>query len=152
MYLKSIAVALSAAAASAAAFAITANGQSSAPAPLKFTAKAISGKPVDLGRKGVSIGDEFLERGILKNEAGKAGGFEMVTQLVAGSPRHGHEHTTFVLELSGGQLVVTGGHATTSRFTMPLVGGTGSYRGARGTMTIAPGAGETERLTVSLDG
>jgi len=65
--------------------------------------------------------------------------------------RHGSEQTTITLRLPGGQIVVTGARATASRFAMPVVGGTGAYAGAGGTLTVAPGSSETERLTVTLN-
>jgi hypothetical protein len=76
----------------------------------------------------------------------------MVTQLVSGNGRHGAEQGSFTLYLADGEIAVTGGHATTSRFTLPVVGGTGRYAGARGTLAVAPGKGETARLTVTLLG
>ena len=74
----------------------------------------------------------------------------MVTQLVSGNAQHGGEQSSFTLYLSGGELVVMGGHSTTSRYTLPVVGGTGSNAGVRGTMTVAPGRSETEHLTITL--
>jgi hypothetical protein len=76
----------------------------------------------------------------------------MVTELVSGNARRGGEQTSFTLYLAGGEVVVTGGHSTSARFTLPVVGGTGRYAGARGTMAIAPGPSESEHLTITLQG
>jgi|tagenome__1003787_1003787.scaffolds.fasta_scaffold20860791_2 hypothetical protein len=120
---------------------------------IALTAKATGGTALDLGRKGVSLGDQFLEHGVLLDAAGKsAGRFQMVTQLVSGTARRGSEQSALTLYLSDGEVVVTGGHATTSRFVMPVVGGTGAHSGAAGTLTIAPGRGESEQLTLALEG
>jgi hypothetical protein len=59
---------------------------------------------------------------------------------------------TWVFAVAGLRIAITGGHATASRFTLPVVGGTGRYAGARGTFAVAPGKGETEQLTVTLLG
>jgi hypothetical protein len=136
-----------------AAQAVSAGAAQSGATPLSFTAKATSGMPVDVGRKGISPGDQFLERGVLTDADGHAAGhFQMVTQLVSGNARRGSEQTALTLELAGGEIEVVGGHVTTSRFVMPVVGGTGSYASAAGTLTIAPGRGESEHLTVALGG
>ena len=118
---------------------------------LTLAAKPTGGSGLDLGRKGVSIGDQFFEHGTLSDAAGHgAGRFQLVTQLVAGSAKHGTEQNEFTLFLAGGQIAVSGGHATSSRFTMPIIGGTGDYTGARGTLSVEPGAHGTERITVQI--
>jgi hypothetical protein len=149
---KLIGVALAAALAAGGAVAVTANGQGGGSSTIGLTAKATGGTALDLGRKGVSAGDEFLERGVLTDAAGHpAGRFQMVTQLVGGNARHGSEQTSMTLYLANGEIEVIGGHATASRFVMPVVGGTGEHAGARGTLTVAPGSGENEQLTLTLE-
>jgi hypothetical protein len=120
---------------------------------LQLAAKATGGMPINVGPKRPSVGDQFLEHGVLTDAAGHAAGrFQMVTQLVTGNGRRGAEQGSFTLYLADGEIAVTGGHATASRFTLPVVGGTGRYAGARGTFAVAPGKGETEQLTVTLLG
>src|SRR3954453_5446373 len=122
-------------------------------ATLQVTANAPGGMPINVGPKGPSAGDQFVEHGVLAGATGhSAGRFQMVTQLVSGNGRRGAEQGSFTLYLADGEIVVTGGHATASRFTLPVVGGTGRYAGARGTFAVAPGKGETEHLTVRLLG
>jgi hypothetical protein len=141
---------LAAATAATGAFAMTANGDS-AGTTIDLKAKATGGAPVNVGPKAISPGDEFLEHGVLADASGKpAGRFQMITQFVSGSARRGNEQSSFTLYLKGGQLTVMGGHATTSRFTLPVVGGTGTYAGAAGTLAVSPGKGETENLQVIL--
>jgi hypothetical protein len=143
--------ALAAAAITTGAVAMTANGDSSGGTTIDLKAKPTGGAPVNVGPKAVSPGDEFLEHGVLSDASGKpAGRFQMITQFVDGTARRGHEQSWFTLYLPGGQLTVSGGHATTSRFELPVVGGTGSYAGAAGTLAVTPGKGETETLRIVL--
>lgn len=116
---------------------------------LTLAATPTGGSGLDLGRKGPSIGDEFFEHGKLAGD--RHGHFQLVTQLVAGNGRHGTEQNQFSLRLSDGQIEVAGGHPTTNRFSMPVVGGTGAYEGAHGVMTVAPRKGQSETLSVTLD-
>jgi hypothetical protein len=118
---------------------------------LALTATPSGGSGLDLGRKGTSVGDQFFEHGKLADAGGRAAGrFQLVTQLVAGNARHGTEQNSLTLYLANGTIAVVGGHATTDRFTMPVIGGTGGYAGARGTLAIAPGKSGTERIIVTL--
>jgi hypothetical protein len=139
----------------AAGLALTAGAgaQSSGPTTLALTAKPTGGTAVDAGRKGVSPGDEFFEHGIIQDAAGHASGrFQMTHQLISGNARRGSEQSTLTLDLPDGQIVVSGGHRTTSRFTMAVLGGTGGYSAANGTLAVEPGRGESERLTIRLGG
>ena len=148
---KALIATLAAAAAASGGLAIAANGDSTAGPTIDLSAKPTGGTPVNLGPKAVSPGDEFLEHGVLSDASGKpAGRFQMITQFVNGNAHRGSEQSSFTLYLAGGQLTVIGGHATTSRFTLPVVGGTGSYAGAAGTLTIAPGKRGTESLRIAL--
>jgi hypothetical protein len=139
--------------AAGAGVAMTADGATgtAASTDIALTAKATGGAGLDLGKKGVSPGDQFLEHGRLKNAAGQAAGrFQMVTQLVSGTASHGSEQSSFTLDLPAGEVEAIGGHGTTSRYKLPVVGGTGDYAGAGGTLTVAPGTGGTERVTLTL--
>jgi hypothetical protein len=151
---KALIAAASICALGAGAGAMEASGSDSpATTTLQLQAKETGGMPINVGPKGPSVGDQFLGHGVLADAAGhSAGRFQMVTQLVSGNGRHGAEQGSFTLYLADGEIAVTGGHATTSRFTLPVVGGTGRYAGARGTLAVAPGKGETARLTVTLLG
>jgi hypothetical protein len=148
---NSVIAALAAATVATGAVAMTANGDSAGGGTIDLTAKPNGGAPVNVGPKGISPGDEFLEYGVLADASGQpAGRFQMITQFVNGTARHGNEQSWFTLYLKGGQLTVTGGHATTSRFALPIVGGTGTYAGAAGTLAVTPGKGETENLRIVL--
>jgi hypothetical protein len=115
---------------------------------IQVTAKPKGGNMLDLGRKGVSPGDEFFEHGVLTG--GGNGTYSLSGQLVSGNARHGQEHAMLTLYLSGGTIEAVGGHGLGSHFTMPVVGGTGAYAAAHGTLGVAPGSGESETITVTL--
>ena len=116
---------------------------------LTFIAKPTGGSGLDVGHKGPSIGDEFFENGKLSGAA--SGRYQLVTQLVAGNARRGTEDNDLYLMLPGGDIESSGVHGTVDRFHMPVTGGTGSYEGARGVLTVAPGPrGSAEKITVTL--
>jgi hypothetical protein len=116
---------------------------------MTFTAKPTGGAGLDLGRKGPSVGDQFFEHGRVTGAA--AGRFQLVTQLVAGNGRHGTEQNAITLLLRDGTIASAGAHGTVDRFSMPVVGGTGAYEGARGVLSVSPGRHGAETMTVSLD-
>lgn len=62
----------------------------------------------------------------------------------------GFKQSETVAYLKGGTLVIAGGHRTVDRFTMPVIGGTGRYEGARGSAAFSPGPQQTESLDVHL--
>jgi hypothetical protein len=118
---------------------------------LTLTAKPTGGTPIDLGAKGTSLGDEFLEHGSLRGvSGGGAGQFLLTSQLVSGTPRRGSETTAMTLHLQGGEIVAEGGHALAEHYVLPVTGGSGRYANAQGTITISPGRGESTRLTIRL--
>jgi len=69
---------------------------------------------------------------------------------VAGNLDAGFKQSETVTYLKGGTLVIAGGHRTVDRFTMPVIGGTGRYEGARGSAAFSPGPQQTELLDVHL--
>jgi hypothetical protein len=132
--------------------AIGAIGSSDAASPgsatIQVTATPQGGSQLDLGRKGVSPGDQFFENGGLKGD--QSGTYTLSGQLVSGNARHGREHMMLTLYLRDGALVAEGGHGLSSHFTVPVAGGTGEYAGAHGTLTVAPGTKDKEQITVAL--
>lgn len=118
---------------------------------IQLNAKPAGGGQLDLGHKGVSPGDQFFEHGSLTGGSGP-GAYSLSGELVSGNARHGLEHAMITLYLSGGTIQALGGHGLTSRFTMPVVGGTGTYAGVRGTLAVSPASHGREKLTVTLSG
>src|SRR5436190_18122787 len=118
---KKFVIAALAATAVAGAIATGAVGADSGGTSMTLKAKATGGTPLDLGRRGISTGDQYLEHGTLTGGDGKAAGrFQMVTQLVSRNGHHGSEQSSMTLYLAGGEIEVIGGHATTARFSMPV--------------------------------
>ena len=115
---------------------------------LALTAKPTGGSGLDLGHKGTSVGDQFFERGTLSGAA--AGRFQLVTQLVAGNARHGTEQSEITVFVKHGTIEAAGAHGTRSHYVMPVVGGTGAYRGASGELAVAPGKHGSEQVTITL--
>ena len=144
-----------AAAAALGAGALATGGAGGAPGTsLTLTAKPTGANQLDLGRHGVSVGDQFFEHGSLADASGKAAGhFQIAGQLVSGNARRGSEQTTMTLFVAGGTLEIAGGHAAVEGgYALSVVGGTGSYAGARGTLTVSPGSRGSQRLAVALRG
>jgi hypothetical protein len=132
------------------AMAITSSGAASPDgSTIQLTATPQGGSQLDLGRKGVSPGDQFFEHGELRGA--RNGNYTLSGQLVSGNARRGREHAMLTIYLADGTIVSEGGHGLNGRFAMPVVGGTGAYAGARGTLAVSPGKKETESITITLD-
>lgn len=97
------------------------------------------GGQVDVGDQGMSLGDEFFERGSISGDA--TGHYLLGGALVAmphgSTPPRESQH--FTLRLGNGSIEAIGQHPAVNRFTVAVVGGTGSWRGARGTLHVAHG-------------
>lgn len=118
---------------------------------LQLVAHPTGGGQIDNAPKGISPGDQFYEHGTITAVSGRhLGSFTLTTELIAGSANHGTEQSTVTVALPDGQIVTTGGHRTVDRFTMAVVGGTGRYTGARGTVSITPGPHDSEHATIHL--
>ena len=126
--------------------------RASAPTVLELTAKATTGHSVDNDPKGPSVGDQFFERGALRTADGAAAGsYQLVTQLVAGTAKHGFEHQSISLHLIKGDVLTLADLPTSEGYVVPVIGGSGGYAGATGTLSARSGAHHTEQLTLTLD-
>jgi hypothetical protein len=101
-------------------------------------------------RRKESPGDVFLIGGVLRHDDGRTAG--RAAAMFTQTDRR-RAVGTAVFKLAGGDIVATGalddrGSADTSD-TLAVVGGTGSYAGARGTAVVSEGQGET-RFRLSL--
>ena len=81
---------------------------------------------------------------------GGRGTFALTGEFIAGNERRGTEISAISLRLASGTIEATAGHGLTERFTLAVVGGTGSYTGARGTLSIALAKKGAPTLTVVL--
>jgi hypothetical protein len=84
-------------------------------------------------------------------KGGEKGTFNVVGQLVSANTRRGSEHTVLSLRLGGGEIEASGAHGLAESFTLPVVGGTGSYAGVHGTVAMSSQAGDKEKLIVNLN-
>lgn len=133
--------------------AVGASGASSpASTSIAFVAHPRGGSQLDLGRKGPSAGDMFFEHGQLAGAAGASGRYELNGQLLRGNARRGAEHVALTLYLQTGTIEVQGGHRLTGRFTLPIVGGTDAYDGARGTAQVSPAGHGSEQIALQWEG
>lgn len=138
----------------AAAHAAEPGSPTSTPAQtLQLLARPTGGGQIDNAPKGISPGDQFFGHGVISGSSGRRlGSFTLTTELIAGRASRGTEQSTMIISLPTGQLVITGGHRTADRFSMAVVGGTGRYAGARGTISITPGPHDSEHATIHLQG
>lgn len=118
---------------------------------LHLTATPSGGSGVDNPPKGPSVGDQFFEKGKLLDVGGAAAGtFQLVTQLVAGTPKKGDEHQSITLHLADGDILTVGDMPARDTYTVTVIGGNGAYAGVSGTMTAHTAPHHTEDLTVTL--
>lgn len=113
---------------------------------------------VGAGRRGPTPGETIVFSTSLKREGKAAGRGEFVQTIV--DPRYRGVSTTADLLLSDGTIELQGaglsgrppGGAKPSRESdMAVVGGTGAYAGAGGTVRILPAGHLTQRLVLSFD-
>src|SRR4051794_4226575 len=130
--------------------AISANGSASTSATaLTLTGAPRGGSMIDLAKKGPSVGDEILENGVIKGS--DEGTYNVIGQLIGGNIRRGTEHTVLALRLAHGEIEAAGAHGLVDSFTLAIVGGTGDYAGARGSVALSPQSGRTEKLVLKLN-
>jgi hypothetical protein len=108
-----------------------------ASSPLTVTGKAINFAKVDVGTPGPSLGDQQIISMDVFKGAKRVGESHVVCTVV----RTGFAQCDNVTSLPGGQIaasgVVTDAQEESSPFTQAITGGTGSYRNARGTLTVS---------------
>lgn len=131
-------------------------GPAAANAGGQFTVFAVhnSETSVDVGKHGFSAGDNDVNSAQLV-QGGHSVGWETgscLTTFVGASRADQICH--FVLALAGGQIVadgaVRGGSQGPGTFTLAIVGGTGSYRTARGQIQVTATNGPRVPFTVSV--
>ena len=127
--------------------AAAASAETESPRTLTLVAKASGTTNMIRGKKAPQPGSSFLEYGTL---SGAQHGTYAIQGILAAPLSVGVEISTDTFVLPGGTLVAIGSHRTVDRFVLPIVGGTGVYARARGTLAIAPGAKGTERLTFTI--
>jgi hypothetical protein len=109
---------------------------------------------VDLGPKGFSAADQEVVAVTLFREGRKIGRGSSVCQFVQVTAKSAVDVCSVVLSLPAGQLTADGlvvsSPAGPGPYTLAITGGTGSYRTARGELTVTPRSGDTVPVTVRL--
>lgn len=131
--------------AAAAAIATVAQGKSSS--TLSFTTKQHSFAQVDTGKKGFSVGDSFIFSEQL-TAGGKRAGYDHIVCTHAADWPKSAESCTGTVVLKTGTLQLAG-LSQQGPFTVAVLGGTGSYAGARGSARITS-QGEKGTLAITL--
>jgi hypothetical protein len=146
---------ITAAAAAAIAGAGSASGQQAR--TLEFVTPFEGGKTVqlDLGKKGFGVGDQFLTTGqpVLDKPKGTRLGTLDGAEQIVGMAGDGTVSQQGTFRLSGGRIHWGGvaRHAD-KPYVFPVVGGTGIYAGARGTITVSEDAkNEVAKLRIDLE-
>ncbi len=142
-------------AASGMALAFAVGGGAQAPAAgttIQLAEKEVSSTNIDNPPDKFSQGDEFVFESKLTdpatgNSAGKDGGYCVI---IHAARKGGSAQCSVTLFLSGGTIAVDGGVRFAKTFSLPVVGGTGTYEGARGSVLIEDLKGGRSNLTVHL--
>jgi hypothetical protein len=145
------------AAATAGTVVVAGTASASTPASGTFTVRAHhqSDTHLDLGTKGFGAGDQDLFTGPL-TRGGRRVGWLAGSCTVARVGRNSADQLCeFVLHLGAAQITAEGavraGQNGPGLFTLPVLGGTGRYRGASGQVAVTPTDGPSLPIKVSLD-
>jgi hypothetical protein len=91
---------------------------------------------IDLGKRGPSAGDEFVTTGSPLQRPGSHTRVGRI-DLIETSMSETRSSLSFTARVPHGTLQVQGAYnPNNSRFTLPIVGGTGAYLAARGAVTL----------------
>jgi allene oxide cyclase-like protein len=115
---------------------------------IQFRAITTQASNLDLGEEGLSLGDEFIFRDVLRHageKIGHDGGVCTVTSI------NGPETQCLVtVSLTGGQIVIAGLNKGDQEFLFAVTGGTGQYQGASGEAHVVIESDTVALVTVDL--
>ncbi len=112
---------------------------------------------VDVGATGSSVGDLRATQGVVRSARdGKVIGSYATSQVTLSAGVGGTEQRSVIMEITMGAeevtmvslYVVPVGAPPTSKVVHPIVGGTGQYAGAGGTLTLVPLDGTSYRAVL----
>jgi Dirigent-like protein len=128
----------------------------STPASGTFTVRAHHGGDtnIDLGKPGFSAGDQDLFHTSLTRNGRQVGRLTGSCTTVSVTASNDDQLCEFDLTFGTSQIATSGavraGQAGPGTFRLPIVGGTGRYRHARGQITVAASNGPVFPIRVSL--
>jgi hypothetical protein len=128
---------------------------------IRLTATSFAAKDVDLGPRGLSLGDYFVATENLFRQGTKAGTDHATCTLTrleprTGAPKRFAAQCLITLVLPDGQVTAQGvrtgalSQRQPPRFTLAITGGTGAYTTARGQVRIVDLNATDSRLTLTL--
>jgi hypothetical protein len=132
-----------------------------APTTVVFTTKGGHVTPIDLGKPGHSVGDEVaFDAKLIAADGSSAGSVYGTQTTIKVGSRTDIVQAMYTFELPGGNVVAGGtsrydhrdptGTRRGQSFDRPILGGTGSYAGARGTDTTTRTGRVDYRHTLTL--
>lgn len=143
-------------AASAVVLASTGSAAAGTPRAGSFTVHLhqTSDTRVDLGTKGFSAGDQEVGAANITRNGRRIGWANMSCTTARVGQSSADEMCDYVLHLGAAQITAAGsvraGQHGPGTFHMPIVGGTGRYRGAAGQLAITATSGSTLPITIQL--
>lgn len=137
---------------------VTTAGSASAHTPTSgtFTVRAHHGSEtnIDLGTTGFSAGDQDLFTGSLTQYGKRVGRFVGTCTTASVGAVYADQLCEFVLHLGKAQITAAGTSRSTEQgpgsFQLPILGGTGRYRTAKGQITVTATDGNSFPITVSV--
>jgi hypothetical protein len=142
---------IAALAASATALALAVGGSAQGPHTIQLVERAVQSTEIPNPPRGLSQGDGFAFRSKLTDASGQAAGTDHYSCVFTKAGRRNPVVVcTASIFLRDGRITVAGGVNLARRLQLiPVVGGTGAYEGAGGTLLIA-NRRHTADLTINL--
>jgi hypothetical protein len=115
---------------------------------IRVASKTVAADVVDTGQSGPTPGDLFVFRNQLRRDGEAFGRLEVACMFVKLEEEYACHGTAF---LPGGRLAVSGALSLDQRTNLvPIVGGTGRYRRARGTLSATDTGDDTSTITFTV--
>jgi hypothetical protein len=124
-----------------------------------YTLKVTEAYSIDLGDSGTSHGDIAVRNGVIKSASGKKLGTFTSIQIIVGKDSDKateDRQSSMQFNFAGGSLMTTGtirapqGGGLVTDHEFALVGGTGKFAGAMGTMKVSPLKAPSFKATFSF--
>ena len=131
------------------------NGKRERTTTIRVIAREEAGQFVDLPPTAtrpeeISQGDMFVFTSRLFMRGERVGRLHVVCTLTVARGPRSIAQCVATARLPGGQITVQGVSSEARRFTVPITGGSGRYRAARGTLEVRELRGDREALTFRI--